>query len=139
MVEYDPPANSWRIKDLLKASKEEVDKSVVGCGGCPVNLLCMEGAEGTSGFGCKECKSTSMFVGEENENEEYEHVLVFDCAQHKFDINTEVKKCPLCTGSIGLIESTRGAVEGGTKHHLLLTEHAKVPRSEEHTSELQSH
>lgn len=105
---------------MLKLGIDDVRAKVVGCSTCPVFMLC-ESSTGGSGYTCKTCKATGVFLDEDKEDE----VLVLDCFKHKFGTKTggELEKCPLCSGTMMKFEYR----EMPPKSWIIFTEHAVVP------------
>lgn len=119
---------SCRLLEILDASPEVVEDARVGCGGCPVGLLCAAGVGGTGWrFDC--CGSTMVELPEQGIE------LIVDCARNGFHQRADVRDvmrgdmCPLCSGDV--VETVlRELDRGRSSARILLTIHARVPARE---------
>jgi hypothetical protein len=112
---------------LLGMTEEEIKAKTVDCASCPVFMLC-ESSTGGSGYVCKACKSTGVFLDEDKEDE----ILVLDCAKHKFPTKQggEMEKCPLCCGTMMKFEYR----EMPPKNWVIFTVHSLVANTERRKS-----
>jgi hypothetical protein len=92
----------WGIQEALNAPLDQVQESVVDCGTCPVNILCLAGRGGT-GLKFRCCGVTVVLVtGLDGADVR----LMVDCTNHQFEDGgraLEFELCPLC--SHGAVES----------------------------------
>jgi len=118
---YVPPSSALTLKQILEEPVDHV--TPVNCANCPINMMCQESTGGT-GYVCDECRATSVYVTDPDDEGLVDDILVVDCNKHRFPKNDEKSsQCGLCDGGI-----TRFYAENyGAVHHYLPTVHASVP------------
>jgi hypothetical protein len=110
----------WRIGDALHVRPENVARTAVDCGTCPVNLQCIVGRGGNGWrFDC--CGSAALDVDLDDGGRV---LLIVDCASNRFEQRErapDFNVCPLCSGDI-----IKSDINTMTEHHRYLpTVHAK--------------
>jgi hypothetical protein len=115
-------AIGWRFVDLLAATTDDVEATVVDCSTCPVSMQCLA-ARGGNGFKFPCCGSTAVPVSPESGT----RLLVMDCTKNQFETGmpgpTEFSRCPLCSGDI--VKNQVLALDPG--HRYLPTVHSIIP------------
>lgn len=111
----------WRIGDVLHTRIENVKRTTVDCGTCPVSLQCVAADQGNGWkFDC--CGAAAVEI----RTDDGYVLLIMDCADNRFrprEIAAEFSTCPLCSGDV--VKSD--LFELGEHHRYLPTVHAKVP------------
>ena len=124
--QYIPPPVTWRLPVFIEAPVEALKKNQVTCPTCPVFLQCQAG-EGGTGWVCKTCRSTGVYVGKEQENEKAPpDFLIVDCGKHTFNeksASEQMTVCALCSGNQMELELRFP----DNRAHYLTTEYMTVP------------
>jgi hypothetical protein len=110
----------WRIGDALHTRVENIQRTIVDCGTCPVSLECIVGRSGNGWrFDC--CGAAALEVPVDDGGRV---LLIVDCAANRFaqrERAPDFNVCPLCSGDI--VKSNLNDI--GDHHRYLPTVHAK--------------
>ena len=107
----------WSVAELLTAAVDDVLRSRVDCGTCPVSLSCVTSSGGNGWrFDC--CGAAAIDLDGT--------LLILDCHRNGFErreVAADFPLCPLCSGDL-----TKSHVLGMTvDHRYVPTVHAAIP------------
>ncbi len=125
------PFASWRLRQFIAASPEELKRKVVDCTTCPVARQCKAG-EGGTGWTCPTCRATGVWIDKpEREGKLPKDVFGVDCGAHNFHTRRETfpvpPGCPFCSGALAEIEAWTSVP---IAQHMIMTRYAHVPVEE---------